>query len=267
LQRSIVAGLALCLGTGACAAARGSDSAWGEGFTIAPGWERTGNALGTALASPATWIPAAGSLLLVASGLDAEIADWANDHTPIFRSRSNAGDASDWLRGASVAAYAGTALLAPGPDDKATRVATRAQGLAVGLAALGTTSGSTELLKAATDRRRPNGDDRESFPSGHASSAAAAARLARRNLESFALDRGQRLAWDITLATAAGATAWARVESGEHHPGDVLAGAALGNFIAILLHDAFLGRASHEPTAMWVEPSRGGAIVYLGRRF
>ena len=31
------------------------------------------------------------------------------------------------------------------------------------------------------------------------------------------------------------------MEAQEHYPTDVLMGAALGNFIAILVHDAFLG--------------------------
>ncbi len=35
-------------------------------------------------------------------------------------------------------------------------------------------------------------------------------------------------------------TAWARVEGGKHYPSDVLFGAALGNFVAIFVRDAFL---------------------------
>jgi hypothetical protein len=33
---------------------------------------------------------------------------------------------------------------------------------------------------------------------------------------------------------------WARVEAGRHHPADVLAGMALGHFMAVFIHDAFL---------------------------
>jgi len=36
-------------------------------------------------------------------------------------------------------------------------------------------------------------------------------------------------------------TSWARVEAGMHYPSDVLAGAALGHFIAAVVNDAFLG--------------------------
>jgi hypothetical protein len=45
-----------------------------------------------------------------------------------------------------------------------------------------------------------------------------------------------------TLETFLGySVAWARVELGAHYPTDVLAGAVLGNFVSLLLHDAFLG--------------------------
>ena len=63
-----------------------------------------------------------------------------------------------------------------------------------------------------------------------------------RNIEALNLDP----AWEYSaksLETCLGAaTAWARVEAGAHFPTDVLAGAALGNFTALLIHDAFLGK-------------------------
>ncbi len=43
------------------------------------------------------------------------------------------------------------------------------------------------------------------------------------------------------------ATAWARIEAKRHYPTDVLAGAALGNFIGAFINDAFIGiNHSHE---------------------
>jgi hypothetical protein len=41
-----------------------------------------------------------------------------------------------------------------------------------------------------------------------------------------------------------------------HFPSDVLAGAALGNFIALLVHDAFLGTG--DGVAVAVQLDRGG---------
>jgi hypothetical protein len=44
----------------------------------------------------------------------------------------------------------------------------------------------------------------------------------------------------FVLTSLAAGAAWARVEAREHYPTDVLMGMALGNFTAVLIHDAFL---------------------------
>jgi undecaprenyl-diphosphatase len=96
-----------------------------------------------------------------------------------------------------------------------------------GVASLGLASAISQIVKAATDRRRPHkrrppGLRRRartsSFPSGHSASA-------------FAFSAG--VTAEVTLlgapllATAVGVAA-ARVVEGEHHPSDVVAGAILG---------------------------------------
>ena len=58
------------------------------------------------------------------------------------------------------------------------------------------------------------------------------------------LSRGWRITLKTTFTTFAAATAWSRVEGGKHYPSDVLFGAALGNFIAVFIHDAFLNADS-----------------------
>jgi len=50
-------------------------------------------------------------------------------------------------------------------------------------------------------------------------------------------------------------TGWARVEAQKHYPSDVLAGMALGNFMAAFIYDAFMGL---EP------PWRIGPAVTIG---
>ena len=66
---------------------------WGESATIAPGWERVSDAALKALKDPFTWGPAAGAAVLQIGDIDAEIAEWANDETPLFGSRDAASDA------------------------------------------------------------------------------------------------------------------------------------------------------------------------------
>ena len=78
--------------------------------------------------------------------------------------------------------------------------------------------GTTLALKYTVDERRPNGGT-QSFPSGHASISFTAAEFMRK-----------RYGWEYGLPAYAAASfvAYSRVESGEHHPHDVIAGAAIG---------------------------------------
>ena len=80
------------------------------------------------------------------------------------------------------------------------------------------TLGVTYALKYAIEERRPNGGG-ESFPSAHASIAFSAAEFLRK-----------RYGWasGIPAYALASVVAYSRVEARDHHPHDVLAGAALG---------------------------------------
>jgi len=249
---------------GACATGS-NGSFWGADATIAPGWDRIARAAVDAAKDPFTWAPAVGAAGLQIGDLDNEIADWANKETPLFGSRGAASDASDWLRGASVAVYAGTGLGAPAP--RGDWLSAKAKGFAVGAAAIGTTIGATALTKEASDRERPVGRNHDSFPSGHASLTSVSARLTSETLRYYDMPRGARIAANGGLASLALATAWARVEAGEHHPADVLAGAALGNFLAVFATEAFLRGSLGESVTIRAAPHRDGMAFSLSIGF
>jgi membrane-associated phospholipid phosphatase len=80
------------------------------------------------------------------------------------------------------------------------------------------TGATTLVLKAAVDKKRPNGHA-HSFPSGHAADAAFGAAFLQR-----------RYGWwyGVPAYALTGFVAWSRVESDEHFPEDVIAGAAFG---------------------------------------
>ena len=82
--------------------------------------------------------------------------------------------------------------------------------------------GVKSVLKKAIKEERPDGSDKESFPSGHATMAFAAARSIDKEFRSESI-------W-IPIAGYAAATAIGveRVASDRHHWYDVVAGAALG---------------------------------------
>src|SRR5712691_9308591 len=83
---------------------------------------------------------------------------------------------------------------------------------------VGATLGLTYALKYGINERRPNGGN-QSFPSGHTSISFSAAEFMRK-----------RYGWEygVPAYAAASFVAYSRVESGEHHPHDVIAGAGIG---------------------------------------
>jgi membrane-associated phospholipid phosphatase len=80
------------------------------------------------------------------------------------------------------------------------------------------TLGVTYGLKYTVNEKRPNGGG-QSFPSAHTSISFSSAEFMRK-----------RYGWEygIPAYAAASFVAYSRVEAGEHHPHDVVAGAAIG---------------------------------------
>lgn len=98
--------------------------------------------------------------------------------------------------------------------------------------------GVTYTLKYTVTETRPNGGP-HSFPSGHAASAFTAAEYTRKRYG---------WEWGIPMYAAAGFVAYSRVESGQHHPQDVVAGAAIGVASSFIFTRPILG-FKFEPTA------------------
>lgn len=188
-----------------------------------------------ALRAERTWIPAAAAL--VVAPWDRKISDWATSHTPVFGSVDNAQKASGQLRGYTDLSMLVTAVVEPGGDtpwrSRFNRILVEYGAVA---AAIGTTSG----VKALVTRTRPDGDGKDSFPSGHSTGAFASATLASANLSETPMPGGLRIGLDAGITTLAAGTAWARVEGGRHFPSDVLAGAAIGSFVSTWIHQCFL---------------------------
>ena len=231
----------------------------GGGFVDFPSSAQTSEAAVSAVTSPATWGPLGLAAVFGLSGLDDEVSDWASDETPIFGSRSNARDASDYLRwgleGGMVASTLIAAALDDG-DDGWNRIA----GSAV---AYGGTRLVTDGLKSLAGRERPNERNDESFPSGHSSMSFVSASLIEDNLGLDGLSTPLKTSLSFGLYGLASATAWARVEAEEHHPSDVLAGAALGNFFARFSSRAFLGEEDEGDPELSLSVARDQVFLRL----
>lgn len=221
-----------------------------------PSGKRLRESCVTALRSPGTWATAAAAALMTVDDWDQKVSRWAVEETPLFGSVQSARDASDDLRAVTHLAMIGTALAASGEEYTWEG---RLQRLAVEEVGAHINMGFTNILKEVTGRERPDASDDASFPSGHASKAFNYAAFASRNLETTGLGDAARRGFRIGFYTLAAGTAWARIEGENHYPSDVLAGAALGHFMGLLIHDAFLGR--REGVEVDVQLRRDGASL------
>jgi len=238
--------LALCInfvGISGCATLPDGNS-WGQDVTLTPGWKHVMSSAIGAAKSPRVWVPLLGAGLMQINGWDRKVSNWARDNTPVFGSEANAAQWSDELRTASSVAYHLSVLATPDEGPFSHWIESKAKGYGVGLAAVGFTGATTNVLKGLTARERPNGQDTESFPSAHTSRSAVLTELTQCNIESMGLSSGSRLALDFGANLLTIGTGWARVEAGAHYPSDVLFAMALGNWTGRSFNDAFMGTTS-----------------------
>lgn len=240
---------------------------WGQDAIYPISWERVQKAATNAFFDYQTLIPAAGALIFAIDDWDERASDWAIDHTPIFGSVDDAGDASDTMRDILMVEALATGFLTPSGEEPGEWMVAKAKGFAVQLAAAGATGGATSLLKDATGRERPNKRNDRSFPSAHASAAFSFATLANRNVDAINWPKpAKRTLQTVNLLLATG-VAWARVEASKHYPSDVLAGAALGTFLSSFIHDAFLSTPEDDRFQLLVFPQKDGGSVQIAFSF
>ena len=258
---------AACVALGGCATTSnqpGSDQrAWGTHATLLPSWSRVSQAAATAVRDPQTWAPAVGAVLFSATDWDKDVSDWAQQHHPVFGSRRAALRASDNLRDGAKYGAVVTALLTPNGRDPAAATTGKLKGMGLQWGAYFATESVTTAFKRSVARRRPNGTNNRSFPSGHTSAAFAAGTLARRNVAASGYNPTVSRALDVGFVSLGVGTSWARVEAGVHYPSDVLAGAALGHFIAAVVNDAFIGEHQGRAPRLSLQARRGMVGVGL----
>ena len=96
--------------------------------------------------------------------------------------------------------------------------------------AYGTTMTTTVALKYTVKEKRPDNNDRDSFPSGHTSSVVSSAVFIHK-----------RYGLEYALPAYLGAiyTGYSRIHVNRHHPRDVVAGAVIGAVSSWYFVDAF----------------------------
>lgn len=236
---------------------------WGQDAIYPVDLKRIPRAALNALLDPQTFVPAAGALVFGLSQWDKKVSHWATGHTPIFGSIQNAENDRLYLEIPLYAEAFVTALATPGGGDSKDWVYSKLKGIAVEGAAELVTAGATSLLKDTTGRTRPNGSSNKSFPSGEASAAFSSVALSNRNLDSIELPQEVRIPLKVVNILLGSSVAWARVEAQAHFPSDVLAGAALGNFLSTTVHDSFLNLPNEKTYGFGIFPTKGGVMAEL----
>ena len=108
-------------------------------------------------------------------------------------------------------------------------------------------------IKLATHRRRPDGSNHRSFPSGHTANAFAVARMIQR-------EHGDRVA--LPLYVLAGYTAAGRIEEGRHYLSDVAMGAAMG----LIVGSSISPSETRSRYAIMPRLTRGGWLLRIEYR-
>lgn len=240
---------------------------WGQDATLAPGVERIKRAFKQSIADPGVYAPLAGAAIFTIGRWDENTARRASEKTPVYGSRRAAERKSDQLTTyAAVGVIASAALTPSGSSDPNSDAPLqwawwKLKGGAVESAAVATSLASMAIIKNLANRPRPNDGDNRSFPSGHSVKAFSYAALGRRNIQSIPMAEPVREALGAVFTSMAAATAWARIEAGDHYPSDVLAGAALANFLTAFIHDAFLGTPCSDDAFLYFEPTSDGKIA------
>ncbi len=110
---------------------------------------------------------------------------------------------------------------------------------------------TTTVLKMAIREPRPDSDNRDSFPSGHTTSAFAFAAVVGTEHEWY---------WGVAAYSLAGLVAWSRINDNAHRLHDVLGGATIGLSYGLSLHYLYKDKDS-EVAKIFLAPQRDGWIV------
>ncbi|MCK9531011.1 MAG: phosphatase PAP2 family protein [Gammaproteobacteria bacterium] len=220
---------------------------WGRNATYTPGWQRTAWAAHEALLHPMTWLPAFAGVAIHISGHDAQWTEELHSDAPLFGNTRRANQRSDDFRHATDVLWGLSIVFVDTGEDA--RLRHTVHGVLVQTAAIGTTRLTSNALKRAIHRDEPGATpgeaDGDAFPSNHATGPFAQAALVRENMQQTRLARPLATLYTGAAYVAASGAAWGRIEAGGHYVSDQLLGAALGNFVATFINNAFMGGGDH----------------------
>jgi membrane-associated phospholipid phosphatase len=83
----------------------------------------------------------------------------------------------------------------------------------------------------------------------------------------MAMNNNSRLLCNAALASMVAATAWGRIEGKKHYPSDVLAGAALGNFIGNFVTGLYNEKIPDKTSTINMQISPDDYQIFVAMKF
>lgn len=210
--------------------------------------------------SPAFYIPTIIGAIAYFDSAGARVSKSARFHQPFWGDLESASQAADNLRTAtSISMVASSLLFVPkGPGFVFTNIAFDALTSFTAVQVRG-------LVRDSNRRPRPNGST-GSFPSGHAT--AAGSRVALSNYNIFNSDLNLMTKYVLAGAnwTLAYLVAYARIESHNHYPEDVLAGVALGYWTSLVMKKTLTSTYLPKASELSLQSSEDGAGLVFNFR-
>lgn len=218
--------------------------------------------------SPHVWIPLIGAGAVHWAGYDKKISKDAVQQKAIYTTPKNTSYWSDHLNQILLYEMYASILLTPSvpEDDSLTKYAmSKVKGGLVVNFASSSSRYTRDVLAKFFKRERPNQIDNKSFPSGHSAEAGSRNMLISKNLATMDIHPNLKTGIEVVNTGMASATLWARLEGERHYPSDVLAGYAVGSFVAGFVFDSLMNMDEGEQLS--VLPMKDQVSLQYGWRF
>lgn len=218
--------------------------------------------------SPHVWIPLVGAGAVHWMGYDKKISKSQVEEKAVFTTPKNTSYWSDRLNQILLYEMYASILFTPSmnEDKSLTQYAiSKAKGGFVVNMASSSSHWTRDMLAKYFKRERPNHIDNLSFPSGHSAEAGSRNMLISKNLDTMDMNPYLRTGIKVVNTGMATGTLWARLEGERHYPSDILAGYAVGSFVAGFVFDSLMNLEEGEQFS--ILPMNDQVTMQYGWRF
>jgi hypothetical protein len=240
---------------------------WGKNALWPIKKERIIEAFKKNISSPHVWLPLGLASTLRIGKFDENLSSWASKEKPVYHNQKRTSYFSDGFNDVLLYEMYLSSLLTPSLDETESLskyALSKSKGILVVTAASRSTRYARKQIAQTARRERPNHENNQSFPSGHATEASSRNRLISKNLDSITMNSSLRTGINTLNTTMAAGTMWARIEGKRHYGSDVLAGYALGSFLSGFIYDSLM---NIENGTLSIVPLKDEVSINYGMQF